>query len=547
MTITHVLSLLGGLGLFLFGMKVMGEGLERAAGNRLKRLLELVTHNRVLAMLSGVLITALIQSSSATTVMVVGFVNARLLSLTQAVGVIMGANIGTTVTSLLLSVKLDFGAIFACVGLVLSHLPRRLRRARQLGSIAMGLGVLFVGMNAMSAAVAPMREGQLFRQAMTAMDHPLLGMLIGALITAVLQSSSASVGILQALVGEGLIPLHLAVFILFGQNIGTCVTSLIACTGASAAAKRAAVVHLLFNVIGAAVFFVIALVLPFASWVEAMAPGNLRLQIALVHILFNVGTTALLLPISQLLEKAACLMVREGGEEGEGMRLKYFDQRLLTTPPIACAQLFRETQRMGDIARSNLAASMACFTQWNQERAEEIRQREEVLNFLNREITAALVEVNGLDLNDRDTHLIGSLFHVVSDLERVGDLSMNIMEAAKARVEESVKFSEKASGEVETLSTLVAAQLDEALSLFRTQSKAPAPLQALQAKEQAIDQMVMALRHRHTDRLKARKCSAQNGMLYLDLLTNLERIADHAENIAMANENQRKFQPAWTP
>jgi len=547
MTITHVLSLLGGLGLFLFGMKVMGDGLERAAGNRLKRLLELVTHNRVLAMLSGVLITALIQSSSATTVMVVGFVNARLLSLTQAVGVIMGANIGTTVTSLLLSVKLDFGAIFACVGLILSHLPRRLRRARQLGPIAMGLGVLFVGMNAMSAAVAPMREGQLFRQAMTAMDHPLLGMLIGALITAVLQSSSASVGILQALVGEGLIPLHLAVFILFGQNIGTCVTSLIACVGASAAAKRAAVVHLLFNVIGAAVFFVIALVLPFAPWVEALAPGNLRLQIALVHILFNVGTTALLLPVSPLLEKAACLMVREGGEEGEGMRFKYFDQRLLTTPPIACAQLFRETQRMGDIARSNLAASMACFTQWNQERAEEIRQREAVLNFLNREITAALVEVNGLDLNDRDTHLIGSLFHIVSDLERVGDLSINIMETAEARVEDRVKFSEKATGEVETLSALVASQLDEALTLFRTQSQSPTRLQSLQAKEQAIDQMVVTLRHRHTDRLKSRKCSAQNGILYLDLLTNLERIADHAENIAVANEGQRGFQPLWTP
>ena len=538
MSVMNVLSLLGGLGLFLFGMKIMGEGLERAAGNRLKRLLELVTHNRVLAMLAGILITAVIQSSSATTVMVVGFVNASLLSLTQAVGVIMGANIGTTVTSLLLSVKLDFGAIFACLGLILSCLPGRFRTARQFGQVTMGLGILFVGMNTMSSAMSPLRDWQLFRDAMTTISNPLLGVLIGAAITAILQSSSASVGILQALAGEGLIPLDFAIFILFGQNIGTCVTSLIACAGTNANAKRAAVVHLLFNVIGTVLFVILALLLPLADWIQALSPGNLRLQIALVHILFNVVTTALLLPASPLLERAACLLVKDEPELGESMRLKYFDERLLKTPPIACEQLFHEVQRMGDIARGNLTGTIACFSEWDEARSQEIEHNENVLDFLNKEITAALVEVNGLDLNDHDTRLVGSLFHVINDLERVGDLSINVLDAAKVRVQEEIKFSSKAVSELEELSQLVTEQLDNALEMFRTQSDDAARIDAIEATEQQIDDMVDALRTHHLDRLKNRKCSAKNGMLYMDLLTNLERIADHAENVATSVDHE---------
>ena len=526
-----VVSLLGGLGLFLFGMKVMGEGLEKAAGSRLKRLLELVTHNRVLAMLAGLIITAVIQSSSATTVMVVGFVNAGLLSLTQAVGVIMGANVGTTVTSLMLSVKLDFGAVFACVGLFLSSAPRKRPALRQLGTVLMGLGVLFVGMNAMSAAMAPLREWQLFRDAMTRMDHPLLGVAIGALTTAVLQSSSASVGILQALAGEGLIPLRGAMFILFGQNIGTCVTALIACSGASATAKRAAMVHLLFNVLGTVVFTALACLLPVADWVAAMAPGQLRLQIALTHVLFNVGTTALLLPMARWLERMACALVPEGGRQA-GMRLKYFDDRLLATPPIAVAQLFRETQRMGDMAKASFTGAVACFHTWDEARAAELSAQEDVLDFLNERITAALVAVKALDLDERDAHLVGTLFHIVNDLERVGDHSMNVLEAAQMKAREGVKFSAKAMGELESLANGVAAQLEEALAIFRAQDTDPARLAQVETAEEEIDRLTEELRQHHVERLKNRKCSAKNGMLYLEMLTNLERVADHAENIA---------------
>lgn len=534
MDFMNVLSLLGGLGLFLFGMKIMGDGLEKAAGNRMKKILEMATSNRLLAVLTGVAITAIIQSSSATTVMVVGFVNAGMMSLTQTVGVIMGANIGTTVTSLMLSIKLDFGAIFAFMGLILTNFfnEKKHPTAHQFGYVTMGLGILFVGMDTMSSAMAPLRDWQVFKDMMVSFSHPLLGVAAGMIITAVIQSSSASVGILQALAGEGLIPLQSSVFILFGQNIGTCVTALLASTGTSANAKRAAVVHLLFNVIGTLIFVVIACVLPFADWIESLAPGNLRLQIAYTHVIFNITNTALLLPCANLLERAACMLVPDHEDKDDSMKLKYFDQRMLNTPTIAAQQLFKETQRMGDIAAANYAAAVALFHDWDDARADEVRKREEVLDFLNHEITACLVEVKGLELNEEDTHLVGSMFHVVNDMERVGDHALNMLEAAETKEREHVRFSDKAFAELEELAARVSVQLQKGMKLFREQNNDPKVIQTVEAAEQEIDDMTEALRQHHVDRLKNRKCTAKNGMLYLDLLTNLERIGDHAENIA---------------
>ena len=540
MSVMNLFSLLGGLSLFLFGMKIMGEGLERTAGNRLKNILNIVTHNRVLAVLAGVGITAVIQSSSATTVMVVGFVNAGLLSLTQAVGVIMGANIGTTVTSLMLSVKLDFGMIFACLGLGLSLLPKKHSTARAFGEVLMGLGILFVGMETMSGAMEPLRDWQLFRDAMTSIDNPFLGVLIGAGITAILQSSSASVGILQALAGEGLISLHASIYILFGQNIGTCVTALLASSGTNATAKRAAMVHLLFNVLGTVIFLVISMTLPFAEWVVSLSPENMRLQIAIVHVVFNVTTTAVLLPLARWLEQAACLLVRGKDGRGESMRLKYFDSRLMNTPPIAVAQLFKEVQRMGAIADANFTGAMACFHTWDEERAQEVTANEDVLDFLNKEVTARLVEVKGLELNERDTRLVGSMFHVINDMERVGDHGMNVLDAARLKHQENVKFTEKATRELEELSAKVESQLQTALDIFRTQRDTPQVLEQVEQAEEEIDQITEALRNHHVERLKNKKCSARNGMLYLDMLTNLERIGDHAENIATSVDKESR-------
>jgi len=526
-----VFTLFGGLGLFLFGMKMMGEGLERAAGKGLQRLLNALTSNRFLAVLVGLGVTAVIQSSSATTVMVVGFVNAGLLSLGQAIGVIMGANIGTTVTALLLSVKLDFGVIFASIGMILIFAGRK-DKIRQTGNVLMGLGILFIGMNTMSAAMVPLRDWEAFRVLMAGLRNPILGVLVGAGITAIIQSSSASVGILQVLADQGLIGMNGAIFILFGQNIGTCVTALIASTGTNHTAKRAAVVHLLFNVIGTVIFITLALMLPVANWVTALAPNNIRLQIALTHVAFNVGTTIILLPLAKVLEKLSWVIVRGVDEPREAMRLTHFDSRLLATPPIAVSQLFKEVVRMGELAERNFKTAMRCFLDEDLTAARQVNDTEDVMDFLNQEITTYLVDVKALDLDERDIHLVGSLFHVINDLERIGDHSINILEAAAKRAEEKVKFSVKAEQELSDMYARVAHMVDQSLNIFSHQLSDPDILAGIENEEQAVDDLTTALRNHHVERLKNRKCSARNGMLYLDMLTNLERIADHANNIA---------------
>ena len=341
----------------------------------------------------------------------------------------MGANIGTTVTSLMLSVKLDFGVIFAVIGLIFLLLSGR-SSFKMLGQIFIGLGILFVGMQTMTGAMEPMREWEGFRTMITEVSNPLLGVIIGALITALLQSSSASIGILQALASANLIGLHSSIFILFGQNIGTCITALLASIGTNKTARRAAVVHLLFNVIGSAIFIVIALMLPFATWIEQLAGDNLRLQIALAHIIFNVTTTAILLPTSRLLEKAAYFVIRGQDKQEEPMRLTYFDDRLFSTPPIAAKQLFHEVTRMGELVKQNFAFSMDYFFKQKDIPLDEFDNRENVIDFLNTEVTAKLIELRGMTLAARDVHLMGSLFHVVNDLERIGDHAVNITEIA---------------------------------------------------------------------------------------------------------------------
>ena len=390
MTITNVLTLLAGLGLFLFGIKGMGEGLEKAAGRRMKRLLEVLTKNKLMAVLMGAMVTAVMQSSSATTVMVVGFVNAGLLSLTKAISVIMGANIGTTVTSLMLSFKINFGIIFASIG-ALCMLAGNRSTFKLLGQIMMGLGVLFIGMNMMTDAMTPLRDWEGFRNMMQGVSNPLVGVLVGALVTALLQSSAASIGILQALAASGLIGIDGCLFVLFGQNIGTCVTAMLAAVGANRTAKRAAVVHLLFNVIGTALFVVIALVLPFGEWIQAMAGDNIKLQIALAHIIFNVVTTAVLLPMAGVLEKLAYMVVRGQDKQQEPMRLMYFDDRLFSTPPIAAQQLFREVGRMCDLVVANLTFAMRYYFADKEQDTAEFANREDVIDYLNSEITQHLV------------------------------------------------------------------------------------------------------------------------------------------------------------
>lgn len=539
MEVTTVFSLLGGLGLFLFGIKTMGDGLEQAAGSKMKRLLEALTRNKFTAVLVGLLVTAVIQSSSATTVMVVGFVNAGLLSLSKAIGVIMGANIGTTVTSLMLSVKLNFGILFTAVGAICQLAGNR-SSFKLLGQIMMGLGILFVGMDAMTAAMEPLRDWQGFRDMMELAKNPLVGVLAGAGVTALLQSSSASVGILQALAATGAISLQASLFILFGQNIGTCVTALLASVGANRTAKRAAVVHLLFNVIGAALFIVLALVLPLASWIETLAGANLRLQIAFAHIIFNVVTTLLLLPISGLLEKLAYLVVRGEDKQQEPMRLEYFDARLFSTPPVAVQQLFREVQRMADIVAVNYRFAMQYYFAPKDLAVDEFDNREQVIDYLNAEITQNLIELKGLNLRADDIRLVGSLFHVVNDLERIGDHSMNIVEIGSARKKEKLRFSGKAEREIEELSGIVTSMLDKSIHIVKRQITDVEIIGEVIELESQVDKLCESLADHHVDRVKNKKCTPRNGMLYLDMLNNLERIADHADNLASSVESDHR-------
>ena len=539
MEVMTVFSLLGGLGLFLFGIKTMGDGLEQAAGSKMKRLLEALTRNKFTAVLVGLLVTAVIQSSSATTVMVVGFVNAGLLSLSKAIGVIMGANIGTTVTSLMLSVKLNFGILFTAVGAICQLAGNR-SSFKLLGQIMMGLGILFVGMDAMTAAMEPLRDWQGFRDMMELAKNPLVGVLVGAGVTALLQSSSASVGILQALAATGAISLQASLFILFGQNIGTCVTALLASVGANRTAKRAAVVHLLFNVIGAALFIVLALVLPLASWIETLAGANLRLQIAFAHIIFNVVTTLLLLPLSSLLERLAYLVVRGEDKQQEPMRLEYFDARLFSTPPVAVQQLFREVQRMADIVAVNYRFAMQYYFAPKDLAVDEFDNREQVIDYLNAEITQNLIELKGLNLRADDIRLVGSLFHVVNDLERIGDHSMNIVEIGSARKKEKLRFSGKAEREIEELSGIVTSMLDKSIHIVKRQITDVEIIGEVIELESQVDKLCESLADHHVDRVKNKKCTPRNGMLYLDMLNNLERIADHADNLASSVESDHR-------
>lgn len=528
------MMLLGGLGLFLYGMKLMGDGLEMAAGSRLKKIVEKLTRNKYMGALVGLIVTMVIQSSSSTTVMVVGFVNAGLMTLAQATGVIMGANIGTTVTGLLIAIKLnDLAPIAIFIGVVMIMFIKK-TTYKHVGQIIAGFGILFMGMTNMGDALAPLSESEMFKTMMSTFSNPLVGVLIGLVFTAIIQSSSASVGVLMALAGQGVVPIESAVFVIFGQNIGTCVTAVLSCIGTNRTAKRTATVHLLFNIIGATLFICISLFTPFVSWVKMAAPDNILMQISIVHITFNVVTTALLLPLSDYLVKLACLVIPGEDEAKEAKSLKYLDSRILKAPPIAVAQVLKEVARMGDLARKNYLMSMDMLFSGDVEKMEELEDNEEILNFLNTNITEYLVKINALELEDNDRQLVGSLFHVVNDFERIGDHGENIAEQAIQLQATKTVFSEQAIKELHQMQDSVICVLDDSCRLFQERRMDFDLAFKINSMEDSIDKMAKEYKENHVSRLNQNLCSAQGGAIYNDLITNLERIADHSTNIAFA-------------
>ena len=535
MSITNILSMAGGLGLFLFGIRTMGDGLENAAGAKLKRMLEVLTGNRFLAVLVGFVVTAIIQSSTATTVMVVGFVNAGMMTLAQAVGVIMGANIGTTVTSLLIA--LNFSSVAAAsvlVGVILM-LASKKTLVKNLGSIFTGFGLLFLGIDLMSDSMAPLRESAGFMNFIVAVSdsplRPLFGILLGIVMTAVLQSSSASVGVLQTLAMQGLVPLKFSVFVLFGQNIGTCLTALFSTVGAKKNSKRAAVIHLLFNLLGTGMFILIALLTPYIEWIEKISSDPMA-QIAISHIVFNVVSTVVLFPFAKLLVKLSCLIVPGKDDSESEMHCRFIDDRLLNTPPFAVMQVGKEVARMAKLARDNFETSAYALINRSDKDLDKVMEKEEVINYLNHHITSYLVKLNALDITDSDSDYIARVFHAINDIERVGDHATNLAEAAERNIGDGLTFSDAARDELNQLCGSVITLLDRSIEAFDRQSLGDGEAKELSDLEEHIDDLTLTCQDAHIFRLNRNECNTEAGMLYLNTITDFERVGDHAINIA---------------
>lgn len=535
MSIANILSMAGGLGLFLFGIRTMGDGLENAAGAKLKRMLEVLTGNRFLAVLVGFVVTAIIQSSTATTVMVVGFVNAGMMTLAQAVGVIMGANIGTTVTSLLIA--LNFSSVAAAsvlVGVILM-LASKKTLVKNLGSIFTGFGLLFLGIDLMSDSMAPLRESAGFMNFIVTVSEsplrPLFGIILGIVMTAVLQSSSASVGVLQTLAMQGLVPLKFSVFVLFGQNIGTCLTALFSTVGAKKNSKRAAVIHLLFNLIGTGIFILIALLTPYVEWIEKLSPDPMA-QIAISHIVFNIVSTVVMFPFAKALVKLSCLLVPGKDDSESEMHCKFIDDRLLNTPPFAVMQVSKEVARMAKLARDNFETSAHALINRSDKDLDKVMENEEIINYLNHHITSYLVKLNALDITDSDSDYIARVFHAINDIERVGDHAINLAEAAQHNIGEGLKFSDPAREELNQLCGSVVTLLERSMAAFDNQSLSDNEAKELSDLEEHIDDLTLECQDSHIFRLNRKECNTEAGMLYLNTITDFERVGDHAINIA---------------
>jgi len=524
-------GVLGGLGLFLFGMNMMGNGLQKAAGNRLKQMIGALTTNKYIGVVVGALVTMLIQSSSATTVMVVGFVNAGLMSLYQAIGVIMGANIGTTVTAQLVAFKLTDIAPFVIAAGVALQLASKKRKHQEIAEVLIGFGILFLGMKTMSSVLKPLSHTPAFEQMITGLSNPFMGIVVGFVITAIVQSSSATTGLLLAIASTGVLGLEAAFPILFGQNIGTCVTAMISSVGASRTARRAAMMHLLFNIIGTAVFMVLLYALPIVEWITSLSAGDVQRQIANAHSLFNITNTLLLLPFSALFVKAAERIIPVREDEYQFKIVKYLDRRIISeTPEIALGLAGKEVLRMGKIVRENLITAMEAVQEADSEKIRLVLENEKIINNLNHDITTYLIELSQQDVSDHSQVRIQSLMNAITDIERVGDHAENIGELAQYRIDNEVSFSETAQKELKHIYDMVFMTYRTSLDAIKTVDRSL--MEQVEVVEAQVDQLEKEYRKAHISRLNKGTCEPKAGIIFLELISNLERISDHAMNIA---------------
>ena len=547
MDIFGILTMIGGLALFLYGMDIMGEGLSKASGGKLERILEKLTSNPIKAVLLGAGVTAVIQSSSATTVMVVGFVNSGIMKLSQAVGIIMGANIGTTATSWLLSltgiqsgnvfVRLlnpsSFSPVLAVIGVIFIMFSKR-EKLHDIGKIMVGFAILMTGMSTMSDAVKPLAQVKEFTNILTMFSNPVLGMLAGAVLTAVIQSSSASVGILQALCATGSITYATALPVIMGQNIGTCVTALLSSIGASRNAKRAALVHLYFNIIGTVlfmcVFYIINVFNPFAFLSEGANPAG----IAVIHSIFNITATIVLLPFSKGLEKLAYLTVKEEDSEKQieaDNEFALLDERFLDKPSLALQHSFKATKNMADISKKCLFTSFELLDKYDEEKVQLVSNLEDKVDKYEDILGTYLLKISSKNLSEKDSEDLTMLLHAIGNFERISDHACNITQAARQMYEKKLEFSEKAKEELDVFRAALTDIVDIAFECFTKKDDNLA--KNVEPLEEVIDDLNMELKARHVRRLREGRCTLDLGFVLSDITTNFERVADHCSNIAV--------------
>ncbi len=546
-------GLLGGLGLFLFGMKIMSEGLQKIAGARMRKILAALTNNRIVGTLVGIAVTAIIQSSSATTVMVVGFVNAGLMSLVQSIGVILGANIGTTVTAQLIAFKITKFALPAIgVGAGLKLFSKR-KKYVYIGEIILGFGLLFFGLSTMKAAFDPLKTSEEFRQLFLLVgDYKLLGVLIGALLTVIVQSSSATIGITLALATSGLLTFEASVALILGENIGTTITANLAAIGTNVAAKRTAFAHFLFNTLGTC--YMLILFPLYLKFIASMTPGDadfviqtqaqaesygaaigdkpyIARHIANTHTMFNIINVLVFLPLVGVLAKLSTLIIR-GEDESDNMQVKFIDSRVLNTPPIAIGQARRETQRMAQIALEMVDQTNQFLEDGDLKRISGLEKREELVDLLQKEITDFLVQLSQRSISSQTSELIGSLMHMVNDLERIGDHCENLWQLGMRKFEGKISFSGVGETEMATISGRAKEFLEFVVNAMETQDQTIGPKSM--EYEDSIDDLERQLRMNHINRLNTGECSVQPGLVFIDMLHNFEKIGDHTFNVSEA-------------
>ncbi|MHC1748369.1 MAG: Na/Pi cotransporter family protein [Cellulosilyticaceae bacterium] len=540
------LTFLGGFGLFIFGMDYMGEGLQKAAGSRMKNLLGVLTNNSFLGVILGMGITAIIQSSSATTVMVVGFVNAGLMSLTQAVGVIMGANVGTTVTAWIVSLgewaqflkPSTLAPICIFIGVVMVLFSKK-QNVKHIGQVILGFGALFLGLDLMGQGAKPLSKLPVMQSIfITLGSNPLLGILAGAGVTAIIQSSSASVGILQTLAAAALVPWNTAIYIILGQNIGTTVTAMLSSIGATKNGKRAAVIHLLFNVIGSVIFAILAVI--FFTFINPTVGNSLidMTQISIVHTIFNILNTLMLFPFAGFLVYLAERII-PGKDEANESELQHLDERILETPSFAVQNATKEVVRMGEMSAKNAKTAMKALFEKDERKIEEVFEREKIINQLQHGINHYLIKLSNLPLSEHEHAVVTGLFHSVSDIERVGDHAENIAELTQILISNNIDFSEVAVQELREISTTAIECFELSIQACEFDDKTIA--RRTIPMEQTVDKMEDILRSKHITRLAENKCTSMVGMVFLDVISNLERISDHASNVAQTVMDDKKI------